>query len=65
MAILNHIKSFIADPPSDALGAALPGTPGTPANADKTGPVAGTYKTYFSAPRAERSASLRPRSRVS
>ena len=52
------IDSLRADTPpkpyKDALGAALPGTPGTPANADKPGPVAGTYKTYFSAPRAER-----------
>ncbi|MGH6848241.1 MAG: LPS-assembly protein LptD [Methylocella sp.] len=52
------IDSLRADTPpkpyKDALGAPIPGTPGTPANADKTGPVAGTYKTYFSAPRAER-----------
>jgi LPS-assembly protein len=49
------IESLRADTPAkpykDALGAQLPGVP---ANTSTTGTVAGTYKTYFSAPRAER-----------
>ncbi|MGI8569025.1 MAG: LPS-assembly protein LptD [Methylocella sp.] len=49
------IESLRADTPAkpykDVLGAQLPGAP---ANTDAAGTVTGTYKTYFSAPRAER-----------
>jgi len=49
------IESLRAETPpkpyKDVLG---PPLPGEPANRDKTGTVTGTYKTYFSAPRAER-----------
>src|ERR1700731_3007941 len=49
------IESVRAETPpkpyKDVLGAQLPGAPAT---TDKTGTVTGTYKTYFSAPRAER-----------
>ncbi len=49
------IESLRADTPAkpykDVYGVQLPGAP---ANTDTTGTVAGTYKTYFSAPRAER-----------
>jgi LPS-assembly protein len=49
------IESLRAETPpkpyKDVLGAQLPGAPAT---TDKTGTVTGTYKTYFSAPRAER-----------
>jgi LPS-assembly protein len=49
------IESLRADTPpkpyKDVLGAPLPGAP---PNTDTTGIVTGTYKTYFSAPRAER-----------
>jgi LPS-assembly protein len=49
------IESLRAETPpkpyKDVLGARLPGAP---ANTDTTGTVTGTYKTYFSAPRAER-----------
>ncbi|MGH6851658.1 MAG: LPS-assembly protein LptD, partial [Methylocella sp.] len=49
------IESLRADTPpkpyKDVLGAPIPGAP---ANTDKTATVAGAYKSYFSAPRAER-----------
>ncbi|MGH6812652.1 MAG: LPS-assembly protein LptD [Methylocella sp.] len=49
------IESLRADTPAkpykNVLGAQLPGAP---AGTDTTGTVTGTYKTYFSAPRAER-----------
>src|ERR1700732_1324647 len=49
------IESLRADTPpkpyKDVLGAQLPGAP---AITDTSGTVTGTYKTYFSAPRAER-----------
>ncbi|MGH6836459.1 MAG: LPS-assembly protein LptD [Methylocella sp.] len=49
------IESLRADTPAkpyvNVLGAQLPGAP---VNTDTTGTVTGTYKTYFSAPRAER-----------
>jgi LPS-assembly protein len=49
------IESLRADTPpkpyKDVLGGQLPGAP---ASTDTTGTVTGTYKTYFSAPRAER-----------
>jgi LPS-assembly protein len=47
------IESLRAETPAKPYKNAL-GFPGAPASTDATGTITGTYKTYFSAPRAER-----------